>query len=281
MSPMILVFLAACFWLGSVTPTPVLNLNSDQAISFKAGKPFTVEELNRPFSSITRGSAEEYFPWEKQDPRLVEGDIKVWGEKNAIIYTSYRWPKAIIPYIISDEYTTDQREIIAFAMGTYHNNTCIRFVPRTCETNYIRIYKSGGGCYSYVGLINRGVQDVSLDDGCLASWAPGIPMHELMHAAGFFHEHSRPDRDSYVSINLNNVLEQYRHNFDAKTTAEVTTLGLAYDYGSVMHYPRGSFAIDSTVDVITPLIGTPIIGQRAGFSSLDLQKLNKLYNCNA
>ena len=39
----------------------------------------------------------------------------------------------------------EQRSIIAFGMKAYHDNTCIRFVPRTCEKNYITIFKSGGG----------------------------------------------------------------------------------------------------------------------------------------
>lgn len=42
--------------------------------------------------------------------------------------------------------------------------------------------------------------------------------------------------------------------------------------GSVMHYPKGAFAIDSTIAVITPLIGTPIIGQRGGFSTVSHPK---------
>ncbi|KZS14795.1 putative Metalloendopeptidase [Daphnia magna] len=183
MSMTILVFFGTCVGLGSVMATPVLmqNLNSDQAINFKAGRPLTDEELSSDLSSLTRV---------------------------AILGSSYRWPNAIIPYVISDAYTTAQRGIIAYGMSAYHNNTCIRFVPRTCETNYIRIFKSGSGCWSYIGLINQGAQDVSLDDGCVASQAPGIVMHEFMHAAGFFHEHSRPDRDTYVSVNLNNVLER-------------------------------------------------------------------------
>ena len=63
-------------------------------------------------------------------------------------------------------------------------------------------------CWSYVGMINIGAQNVSLDDGCIASWAPGVVMHELMHSAGFFHEHTRPDRDTYVSINFANILSR-------------------------------------------------------------------------
>ncbi len=54
-------------------------------------------------------------------------------------------------------------------------------------------------------MINNGAQDVSLDDGCIASWAPGVVMHELMHALGFYHEHTRPDRDTYVTINFANI----------------------------------------------------------------------------
>ena len=57
-------------------------------------------------------------------------------------------------------------------------------------------------------MLNRGMQELSLDDGCVASWAPGVVIHELMHAAGFWHEHMRPDRDTYVRINLNNVLQR-------------------------------------------------------------------------
>ena len=60
---------------------------------------------------------------------------------------------------------------------------------------------------SYVGMINNGAQDVSLDDGCVWKIRPGIVLHELMHAAGFFHEHTRPDRDIFIRINFENILE--------------------------------------------------------------------------
>ena len=34
-----------------------------------------------------------------------------------------------------------------------------------------------------------------------------------MHAVGFFHEQSRPDRDEHVTINLGNVVKGMKHNF--------------------------------------------------------------------
>ena len=53
----------------------------------------------------------------------------------------------------------------------------------TTETNYIRII-SGGGCYSYLGMIG-GAQDLSLQAyGCTYI---GTVAHEFIHALGIPH----------------------------------------------------------------------------------------------
>ena len=75
---------------------------------------------------------------------------------------------------------------------------CIKFVPRTVETTYIRVINDTG-CYSYVGKqAATGVQNLSLRvPGCLVH---GTIAHEFIHALGFWHEQSRPDRDEYVQV---------------------------------------------------------------------------------
>lgn len=57
-------------------------------------------------------------------------------------------------------------------------------------------------------------------------------------------------------------------------------IGEPYDYGSVMHYGFNFFSVDSKRPVIVKLMpGGKQMGQRDGFSDLDLRKINKLYNC--
>lgn len=46
---------------------------------------------------------------------------------------------------------------------------------------------------------------VSLAPACLQR-GPGIVLHELMHVLGFWHEHSRADRDRYIRVNWNEIL---------------------------------------------------------------------------
>ena len=63
-------------------------------------------------------------------------------------------------------------------------------------------------CWSFIGKTG-GQQPLSLTppkDGrpnCLGSI--GKPIHELLHALGVFHEHSRFDRDGYITIQKDNI----------------------------------------------------------------------------
>jgi len=63
----------------------------------------------------------------------------------------------------------------------------------------------------------------------------GIPVHEILHALGMWHEQMRSDRDDWIKINWNNIHSRYRSQF-----TKLNTLNLVqYNYGSVMHYgPR-------------------------------------------
>lgn len=93
--------------------------------------------------------------------------------------------------------------LINEAIEDYETNTCLRFKPRTEETDYIMIASNNTGCWSIIGR-NSGAQTVNLQTpNCVI--LKGTILHELMHTSGFNHEHVREDRDNYVQINWNSI----------------------------------------------------------------------------
>ncbi|GIX76353.1 tolloid-like protein 1 [Caerostris darwini] len=74
------------------------------------------------------------------------------------------------------------------------------------------------------------------------------------------------------------------YNFNKLTEEEVTSLGLAYDYASIMHYARNTFSKSTYLDTILPQEDPaqkkrPEIGQRVRLSEGDIAQTNMLYKC--
>lgn len=70
----------------------------------------------------------------------------------------------------------------------------------------------------------------------------GVIAHEVAHALGFWHEQSRPDRDQYVDVKWENIDRDSKGQFLKEQPADVDNAGIAYDYGSIMHYRSKAFA---------------------------------------
>lgn len=56
-------------------------------------------------------------------------------------------------------------------------------------------------CASYVGFIG-GEQEVFVGPRC----ALGNIVHEILHALGFHHEHTRTDRGQYITVLSQNIM---------------------------------------------------------------------------
>ncbi|XP_026091545.1 low choriolytic enzyme-like, partial [Carassius auratus] len=149
---------------------------------------------------------------------------------------------------------------------------CIRFVPRSTQTDYISI-ENKDGCFSSYGRTG-GKEVVSLRrNDCVYH---GLVQHELLHALGFYHEHHRSDHDQYVRINWDNIILDKADNFQKQNSKQNTP----YDYGSVMHYGKNTFFTKPGLKTFIPIPNEMVeIGQSQGMSNIDILRVNKLYGC--
>ena len=186
---------------------------------------------------------------------------------------SSRWPNSTIPYTIDPAagYTTAQVDTIEAAIAEINTKTNLNIILRTTETAYVEIY-NGGDCSSVVGSIGA-KQQLSLEFGCVVR---GIIIHEFLHAAGFWHEQSREDRDNHVVIHWENIPGGMGNgNFQIVSPNSNTDQG-TYDYGSVMHYFALAFSINGEPTISTIPPGIPI-GNQDSLSTGDISAVNTIY----
>ncbi|XP_053480258.1 bone morphogenetic protein 1a isoform X3 [Ictalurus furcatus] len=190
------------------------------------------------------------------------------------------WPEGVIPYVISGNFSGSQRAIFRQAMRHWEKHTCVTFIERTTEDSYIVFTYRPCGCCSYVGRRGGGPQAISIGKNCDKF---GIVVHELGHVIGFWHEHTRPDRDDHVSIIRDNIQPGQEYNFLKMEPGEVDSLGEVYDFDSIMHYARNTFSRGIFLDTILPRYDIngvrPPIGQRTRLSKGDIAQARKLYKC--
>ena len=207
-----------------------------------------------------------------------ENDINV-NRRLAIQSDKNLWPNGIIYYLNNFKNDPKMSQVIKDAMNHIESRTCLRFkeVQRTGQVpTYAYITNERGkGCWSVVGY-NKGKQLVSLEQPKCTTM--NVVVHELLHAAGLWHMHSRPDRDNYLRIYRDNVQPNMRKNFD-KVQGRYTPGN--FDYDSIMLYDSTFFSQNGK-DTMVKKDGSrlPNYYYKKGMSQTDVNEINNLYHCN-
>ena len=102
------------------------------------------------------------------------------------------------------------------------------------------------GCWSEVGR-QGGFQIIQLSD--IRCYTKAKITHEIYHSIGFYHEHTRMDRDQYVEVHLGCIRDSLEKNFKVQPNTE--SFGVPYDAKSIMHYKPSQGAINTNCKTIT------------------------------
>jgi len=250
--------------LTLISAGPIFQQGQDLGQDFTGGNG---GELNDKFQGdiiLTREQEEELFGL----------------ERTGLVDVNYRWPNNTIVYELSTSFEQHRLDDIELALKRIEEVTCLRFVERTNEVNYVYVSGESGGCYSNVGYVNRGRQQLNLEPGDFC-FRIGTIIHEFLHTVGFHHMHSATERDNYVTIMWENIRPGTESNFNSYGPDRITNFGIDYDVLSVMHYnaysgTRNGFATIVPHDI--SLIDE--MGQRAGLSDKDIARINRMYNCD-
>ncbi|XP_045502196.1 uncharacterized protein LOC123699310 [Colias croceus] len=215
--------------------------------------------------------------------RMIVTNVVEGLARNGLADSTKRWPNNEVIYFIQREhFNLDQVQAIEDGIADLAQASCVKFTPyKKGDRDAVVIQGSRRGCFSQVGY-QGGYQVLNLSGrhpvgrGCFRH---GTVVHELLHTLGFYHMQSSPDRDDFIDVLWENIIQTTRHNFRKYNSFAVSDFGVGYDYESVLHYSRKAFSVNGK-DTLVPKQRGAEIGQRIGLSQKDTQKLNKMY-CDA
>jgi hypothetical protein len=171
------------------------------------------------------------------------------------------WTGGVVPYQIDSSFSATEEDNIEDAMRDWMAAAPgLTFRERNAsDTSWLDVILSDR-CSSGYGMIT-GARTVRLTSECTSTFSVH---HELGHALGLQHEHTRADRDDYVTVTSNNA------NYKIDDGADM----FDYDFDSIMHYGLGgSIAVKAGVTVPDGVT----VGQSDHLSTTDIAAMAAMY----
>ncbi|MGA3026867.1 MAG: choice-of-anchor D domain-containing protein [Bryobacteraceae bacterium] len=191
------------------------------------------------------------------------------------IYPVSLWPAVGVIYQIPYIITNGSANLTA-AIAQYNKTFggLIQWVPRTTQTDYANLYQDPSnqcGCgESYIGRIG-GEQTIN----CAINCSVGTLAHEMGHATGLWHEQSRPDRGTYVTLDYSHIRADSIGD-DAIATNDAWIYG-PYDYASIMEYFTFNLTADGSETIQSIPAGMPLSNSNF-YTTADIDTIRRLYS---
>ncbi len=207
------------------------------------------------------------------------------GQAVGVANAGSLWPGGVVYYDDGGCINNATCPTLAQAISTFNTDFSgvVQWTERTTQTTYVVISLSGTGGRGDVNTIGYPTTPGSVSMNCNTDCNIATLLHEMGHIIGLYHEQTRSDRDSHVTMHFENVIKStWPGNFDINLQNH--QLLSAYDYASVMQYPA---FVDSSnggpvIETIPPGIplqgteGVPGAGNQ-DYSAGDKESILRLY----
>merc|ERR1712187_71335 len=227
------------------------------------------------------------------------GNLRAFGENLA----GEVWPNKEMVYCFHPSLHSASRALMLKAMADISAQSCVRFreVPysrwttwRSCsEWDGIVLQSDEKGCFVGAGKGHKYWHGTTLNLETDESKKPpdtkcslGTAKHEVLHGLGMAHEHTRTDRDKWITINWQNIKDDKQSKYQYEMDSNAGT-SQPYDLGSIMHYSQWGFSRNGqkTFDLTwagkqsSYIRSGHAVGQRFGLSASDWAQLQEAYTC--
>ena len=201
--------------------------------------------------------------------------------RNVFTEASKLWPQGEIPFIFDDNVPAFTKiELLAamqeIEMSIYSGNKmCVMFVPRSSETDYIHIsWTSGTSGSTNIGRAG-GRQEMTVNSAGGRGHDDNLEI--LLMAMGLIPEVMRPDRDTYLNININNAISS--NPFQTLTGIGTSSFGQTFDYESLVLGNPYQYAKDPGYPVTSAKQSGKVMGQGISMTKGDVTLIQHAYKC--
>jgi hypothetical protein len=191
-----------------------------------------------------------------------QSDLRSKPEVVGVADPGSLWPGGIVYYQLAND--TDQANI-STALTAMHNDfyPTVQWVNSTGSGTYVNIDLDATNMTGSCDITSIGYPPPYADQvitmGGSGSCSVTTILHEMGHIMGLYHEFTRTDRDSYVTMYYSNAIKgSWPYDFAINTQNQ--QLLTPYDYASVMQYPSFTLSANGGPVIETIPAGIPLQG---------------------